>query len=282
MFRFVVVCLLALGLCAACSDDSSSSDMDRMPPPTGDGDGDGTSGMGGDGDGDMGDDMMDGSPFGTDPTRNDVTPGAICARLAVIQCAGEQVCCDTPSADQASCEADAESACTTGLGLDAVAGDAAVGFDAAAAAAAITMYENRAMQCDPSAPAWALSPDGFTGAFTGTLGPGEDCMPEGGLEADLPVIFAALASCTNVATQACLPTETTWTCEPRGGADAACFTDLNCQDGLFCDPALTTMGTCKARKAAGEACLTANECSSAVCKDSVCGADDDVQAAYCL
>jgi hypothetical protein len=141
----------------------------------------------------------------------------------------------------------------------------------------------RAKQCDASAPAWALSADGFRGAFTGTIAAGGDCEPMGGLEADLADITVALASCTDPGNQACLPTESAgWSCAARSAAAGPCFTDLNCADGLYCEGALTTAGVCTAQKAMGEACSTPNECTSTLCAGGSCAAADDVQAAYCL
>jgi hypothetical protein len=167
--------------------------------------------------------------------------------------------------------------------LDTIAGSDAVGFDASAAATAFTELENRASTCDPSIAAWAVSQDGFLGAFTGTLASGADCEPADGLLAGVAEIGVALSSCVDGTMQACLPTENDgWTCTARGGAGAECFSDLNCQDGLFCSPGFNFGGECMARKAEGESCDAGNQCQSFLCTGGTCAADVDVQAAYCL
>jgi hypothetical protein len=72
-----------------------------------------------------------------------------------------------------------------------------------------------------------------------------------------------------------------WTCAARG--NGACFSDLNCSDGLYCDnPSANLAGsTCQARKADGDSCATGNECSTLLCKGGHC-ATLSVQSAYCL
>jgi len=214
---------------------------------------------------------------------NDVGPDGICERIAAIQCAAQEACCTAPAMDVAACMSELLGGCSD---LEAVAAEEIVGFDRAAVRAALDELERRAGACDPALASWAITAEGFASSFTGTRGEGEDCTPEGGAgTSDVNAVGAALASCSNVETTACLPTETTWTCKPRAAAGGACFTDLNCVDGLFCDKtdAQTAYdGVCAARKGAGSECFDANECTSFVCKDDVCAADNDAQAVYCF
>jgi len=227
---------------------------------------------------------MGGSGGSSGGGSNDVGPDGICERIAAIQCAAQADCCEAPAMDMAACVTDLLAGCTD---LEAVAADDIVGFDRAAVRAALDELEQRAGDCDPALASWAVTAEGFASSFTGTRDQGEDCTPEGGADtSDVDAVGAALASCTNVATTACLPTETTWTCTARAAAGGQCFTDLNCQDGLFCDKEAATTaydGVCAARKAAGAECFDANECTSFVCKeDETCAANDDVQAVYCF
>jgi len=219
---------------------------------------------------------------GTDPNRNMVMPGAVCARLAAIQCAGEVACCMMPKETYDQCVKASGSSCNGSASLDAVSKAAAVGFDPTAASSAFAELEKRASKCDPSIAAWATSPDGFQHSFTGTLASGADCTPPGGLMGTSADIAVALASCRLADMLACMPTMDKWTCMARAASGAKCYTDLNCQEGLYCDnPQADLNGKCAARKAAGMACTVETECTSFVCKTGKCGAMDDVQAAYC-
>jgi hypothetical protein len=220
---------------------------------------------------------------GSDPNRNHVTPGKVCARLAAIQCAGEAVCCHDPGRDVATCSDAQEQRCKSDLLLDDVSAADNVGFDPETASTAFTELEQRASVCDPSVPAWAASPEGFLGSLTGTLVKGESCEPDGGLTASPAELTSALLSCQLATGVACLPSKDAWTCEPRVGPGGRCFIDLNCADGLFCDNPMSSFdGMCKERKAEGESCRGATECISFVCTDQKCSAENDVQAAYCL
>jgi hypothetical protein len=221
---------------------------------------------------------------GTDPNRNKVMAGAICARLATIQCAGEAACCTSPGRDFKTCQASLADNCKQTLLLDDLSKAAPIGFDPVAASTAFGELEHRVSVCDPSAAAWALSADGFERSFTGTLGVGDNCEPKGGLSgASLPDLSVSLASCRLGDGLACLPGDKGWACAPRAQRGGRCFSDLNCGDGLYCDnPQGMFNGMCTARKAAGEKCSSDTQCTSFICKGAKCTADDDVQASYCL
>jgi hypothetical protein len=107
----------------------------------------------------------------------------------------------------------------------------------------------------------------------------------GGFNASSGDIAISLASCRLADGLACLPGSNTndkWTCAARAANAGRCYTDLNCQEGLYCEnPQATPDGKCAPRKATGMACNTETECTSFLCKSSKCGAADDVQAAYC-
>jgi hypothetical protein len=251
---------LTLALAGACgsSDDKSGNDTG-----TG-GSGNGSGGSGG---------------GGTDP--NDVQPGQLCARLASIQCAGEAKCCPNPGRTVADCETAQKASCDQ-LAFDDAAKDPITGFDQAKAKAAFEAFEQKASKCDVSIAEFAASANSLRGSATGTVASGGTCTPK---DMGAPSsIAAALASCKDPSTTACLPAQTgDWTCTARGGAGSPCFTDVNCTDGLYCDnPDLNIAGsTCKARKAAGETCKLANECASIGCADGKC-LEKSVTTAYCL
>lgn len=222
---------------------------------------------------------------GTDPNRNAVTVGHICDRLAQIQCAGEAYCCTNPGRTQDECYTAQKAACDSvvaGVSLDAVAGDPVAGFDAAKAEAAFTEFETLASKCDPTIASFGAQRTGLLGIVAGTVPTGGTCTPSA--LSDLVKIGAALVSCDDSA-QACMPdsARAVWTCTALADANGACFTDLNCKEGLYCDAPPPTGGKCAARKAAGASCQLSNECASFSCTVAThtC-AEPGVQTAYCL
>jgi hypothetical protein len=222
-------------------------------------------------------------PFdaGTDPNRNAVMPGMICDRLATIQCAGEAHCCNAPGRDAAACKQQLMSECTSMAMADDVASNPSTSFDAEQARVVFTEIERLASTCDPTIAAFGESFDGLRSMFHGTVGADDSCRPENPL--DMGMAGAALASCTGHETQACLPGLVNWTCTAHAAEGGKCFSDVNCNAGLFCDnPSYSLRGsTCMARKAEGEECELPNECSSLFCKGGQCVAAD-AQVAYCL
>jgi hypothetical protein len=173
--------------------------------------------------------------------------------------------------------------CTTQLYLDEIAAQPSTAFDPAAAKAAFTKLEQLAATCDTTVAAWGSSVDGLRGITRGTVAAGESCMPPVEHLTDKAYDAAALTSCLDPSTDACLPGALTWTCEPKQDVNGPCFTDANCRDGLYCDnPQLTGLSQpCLPRKGVGETCSAGNECQSLFCKHGACVAAEQ-QAAYCL
>jgi Dickkopf N-terminal cysteine-rich region len=124
--------------------------------------------------------------------------------------------------------------------------------------------------------------------FQGTVAPMGMCKPSG-----LPSVgnyAAALASCTQPLTHACLFTgdgpnapPQTATCAARTDAGATCFVDLNCKDGLYCaNPQMKySQGTCTPLKATGATCTLDAECASFTCRSAVCVVTTEATA-YCV
>jgi hypothetical protein len=241
------------------------------PAGTGGGASTGTAGMGG------------GATFdaGTDPERNAVTAGMICERLATIQCAGEAYCCESPGRDFAACKQKQMSDCDTMAMVDDIASDASTMFDAAQARVVFTELERLASTCDPGISPFGESFGGLRSMFGGTVGEGGDCAPQNPL--NKAMAGAALASCTGHETQACLPSLSDWVCTPHAAAGGKCFSDVNCNLGLYCPNASFSLrgSTCTARKADGAECELPNECTSLYCKGGMC-VPASAQAAYCL
>ncbi|HKP63613.1 MAG TPA: hypothetical protein VJV78_43055, partial [Polyangiales bacterium] len=229
-------------------------------------------------------------PFdaGSEPNRNQIQASAVCDRLVSIQCAAEQHCCTAPGRTYDTCKRDMLTDCTNNAHLSEIAMNQVSGFSATAATAAFTKLEQLSAACDPSVSTWSIAPDGLRGILQGTVAPMGSCKPSG--FPSVPGYGAALASCTQITTHACLftgdgPTAApvTATCAARTGAGTTCFVDTNCMDGLYC--ANTQMkyssGKCAAGKADGMSCGTGAECASQTCKSGSCTVATS-QTAYCL
>lgn len=217
---------------------------------------------------------------GTDPDRNAVVAGELCERFATIQCAGEATCCPSAGRDFDTCKSALMGGCSADLLFDQIAMQPAAGFDPAGTRTMMDEFERLTSICDPGIVAFGESQQGLRRMFAGTVAPNQSCRPSNPLSK--AQAGAALAACTMSETTACLPTALTWNCAARAGAGGACFTDINCVPGFFCDnPNLDITGSfCMARKADGAACKTGNECSSLFCSAGKC-VPPNVAGAYC-
>jgi len=226
-----------------------------------------------------------GLPFdaGSDPNRNNVQAGMLCARLAVIQCAAEAHCCFAPGRSGETCESEIRDTCNDELFLDTIAANAITGFDAAAAAAAYTELEDRSARCDLEIASWGLT--ALRSILKGTYNPNQSCKPPGTSAINnKPAQAAALASCKQIEEYACLPMSLLgdWTCAPKSASGGNCVTDDNCQTGLFCrNPNMQLLGKCAERLALGATCTSGTECGSFYCKAGKCVAAEQ-QVAFCL
>jgi len=217
---------------------------------------------------------------------NAVSAGALCARLATIQCAGEHFCCADPGRDREACENEQRTGCVQEGFLDFISQDPITGFDAEAAEAFFTELSRLASECDSSVASFGFSVDGLGSLFNGTRAEGASCRPAlAGSGSTSERGAAALVSCADSENFACLPTSiATWTCSARNGEGGPCFSDANCTDGLYCPNTGSnnfTGDVCKLRKAEGQACARPTECESFFCKDGECVAAS-TDAAYCL
>ena len=224
---------------------------------------------------------------GSEPDRNMVKPGELCERLSTVQCAGEAACCEAPGRTYDECKKAMFDGCRKTLRLDDIAMRAEAGFDAAHAQAAFEKFEALAKKCDPEIALWGSSVEGLRGILQGVTKEGGNCAPRGAAT-DTAVVGAALASCKQPEDFACQPRSTMlsgrpdWTCDAKVAKGEKCFTDDNCQAGLYCDNPKRQLGAvCKERKAEGEACALPNECDSLACVADECAAQT-VEAAYCL
>ena len=218
---------------------------------------------------------------GSDPNRNNVEAGALCTRLAQIQCAGEEYCCEDPGRDRAACESAMRDSCINDAYLDAISGNTITAFEPGTASATFSELERLASVCDPNIVSFSISRDGLMSMFRGTAASGASCFPA---NTDPAIAAAKLASCTDITSVACLPTSVlSWKCTERGGAGAPCFTDVNCVDGLYCPNDELEIGKtqCTPRKPLGAQCRWGNECESLFCEAGSC-VPPSQRNAYCL
>jgi hypothetical protein len=211
---------------------------------------------------------------------NRVTPGKICERLAQILCTAQTDCCTDPGQTQAACETEQTSTCGKDFMADAVAARDEAAFDAEQAHTVFNKLEELALACDPAIAQFTESEDGLRSIFKGTKNAGDACTPTDAL--DKPMFGAALASCKDLHSYACLPNALGWTCEERGEAGARCYSDLNCVQGLYCNNPNNkiTGDKCQARKAVGASCKLFNECESLYCSGGKC-VEGDAHSSFC-
>jgi hypothetical protein len=225
---------------------------------------------------------------GSEPGRNRIQPGQICARVAAVQCAAEAHCCPMPAKALEACKSELTNTCTTKAYLDDIGKNSVSGFDQAATETMLNTLEEYSKTCDPQVAVWAGQTEGLRAMFQGTVPPNGQCKPTG-----LPSYAnygAYLAACSQPKTQGCLfsgdgPTAPpqTATCAPRGGAGATCFMEVNCMDGFYCaNPQMKySSGKCTAQKAVGQQCTADVECMSLTCRSAMCVAPT-VSTAYCV
>jgi len=276
---YSLVALIASGAFAlACGGGSSSGGSGGSSNSDG-----GSKNTGGSGDGGSG--GSNGGSGTTADAGDNPAPGALCKRVAQIQCQGEAACCSSPGRTESACETAQLAVCAQTLSLDAVAMDSVTGFDQTTSNAAIAQFDQLAKSCDTSIAAFGISTTGLRGIAQGTVDPGGTCNPAKTGATPVAATAAALVSCKDPSTNACLPAASgmDWKCQPRADAGGACFTDANCKDGLYCDNPMymLTGAKCAARKATGADCTAGNECTSLGCKSGKC-VDQTKDTAYCL
>jgi len=261
----------------------------------------GSSGAGTGGGGSGGSSALPAFDAGPD-SLNQVTAGAVCQRIAQIQCAAQEHCCAQAHSSRDTCITTQTQGCVDG-GLDYITQQSRDAFDAAGAPAIIKTFEDRAAACDPTVAVWAATSSGLRGLVKGTLTSGADCTA--GLTTDVKVVASYLAACSNADTTACLPHQISisyptgkWTCAPLSKLGENCFTDLNCDqtadpNGVYCTndinaPIVSDTWKCTARKETGASCQSSNQCLTLLCtrgatskNPGVC-LDATVDNAYCI
>lgn len=212
-----------------------------------------------------------------------VDEDGLCARLAAIQCDGEQKCCSKQTRSRARCLTELTRSCADSLYLDQIAAAPQSGFDEAAANGAFEALALRVSDCDQGVLQWIASDEGLRTMFRGTRAAGASCSPVGGASGDPGTVAAAIASCRGADGLACLPASLigAWTCAPRQASGRSCLTDDNCADHGACNnfsqPAL---GMCVARRQLGAACANAGECESLECRGGKC-VEPTPDSVYC-
>jgi hypothetical protein len=220
---------------------------------------------------------------GSDPDRNRVMPGGLCTRLATIQCAAEAHCCTSPRRSVEDCVRALGSECNDTLYLDDIAANSITGWNEDATYASFTEFEERSARCDVGVAEWLISPQGLRGILKGTRGPGDNCKPSTAGLREKTEQAAALASCSQSETTACLPSSLlgAWTCAGRNSVGGGCATEYNCSPGLYCSVPGDTLGKCADRLSLNAACKSGSDCESLYCKGGHC-VEATIQVAFCL
>jgi hypothetical protein len=211
------------------------------------------------------------------------TSTRICMRLTTSQCQAEQRCCSMPGRSLEACMAARLQDCEQSAHLDSVAMNPISGFDATTAQTLFTELEDKLEACDPSVVGWSTSADGLRRLFKGSVASGQSCKPQQLLNADESQQTAALLSCKDPESSACLPASLLgeWTCAAKSMLGGNCLTDDNCESDAYCStPADAFFGTCSERLALAAACSGVNQCQSFNCSAGICKAPDP-QAAFC-
>jgi hypothetical protein len=214
------------------------------------------------------------------PNRNAVQPGDICRRLAEIECEAERSCCDDPQRDMPSCLDEAETSCAVDAMVDRIAVRPETGFDPAQAEAVLDELERLASDCDPGIWMFGESRAGLLSIFAGTVESDGNCRPANVLDRNQAA--AALVTCGDVERQACLPSLTTWRCAPIAAEGGACFSEANCEAGLYCTNTSLSLegGQCAARRETGWTCEFDQECQSSFCVAGAC-VEAEREVVYC-
>jgi len=217
------------------------------------------------------------------PLEADMQPHALCERLARLQCEAEQRCCEAPGRDLETCQTIYRDECEQSVHLDQVAANSRSGFDKSAAEETFARLERELEACSPDIARWSASRLGLRSIFKGTAAEGESCKPEQFLSLDRALQAAALVSCRDPETTACLPISLLgeWTCVPKSAVSANCLTDDNCEEDAFCsNPQQDPLGRCELRAPEGSVCADAAQCATLFCRSGEC-VRPSVQEAYC-
>lgn len=210
-------------------------------------------------------------------------PTTLCVQLAGLQCGAEQRCCENPGRDLETCQKAVSDACAQNLFLDDIAAIPSAGFDMQLASAVFLEFAQRLSECDVDVSRWNVGPTGIRSIFRGTIEEGQSCKPAQVLTSSKSTQAAALLSCRDPETTACLPQSLLgdWTCTLKGTTGASCLTDDNCQEDTYCsNPEQSPLGQCQPRSPDGTACTGSTQCTSLTCVSGTCQSPD-VDAAYC-
>jgi len=265
--RIFLALLLALTACASPDDPSKTAGDGR---PAGDSAG-GDSAGGGD----------DATPG--DPVVGPIAAEDMCTWITEIFCQADQECCTDGSQQYGAYDQ-----CVASEGPDCESSftpiftDTRTGYDEDIAGERVTEMRIKAASCELGIGEWMISDDGLFGALLGTVGPGGDCSPEGGID------LAVAAACTgdNVCSlTAVFKFIFEGECQAASGSGGGCYTDFECDADLHCFPEenwLNGGGTCIARLADGQFCDVDGDCLSLTCDTTLeqC-APVTANSAYC-
>jgi hypothetical protein len=279
------VCFAALLACAcgsdaappASDDESDNGDVDHEENDDGSADQSSEGEGDGDGDGDAeGDGEGDADGDGEGYVEHDVSAQELCTELTAMLCQAEQDCCTDPSRRYASVEACVQGEQGTCLSeLQPPALDAKTGYSASVAGAQLAALHDELASCDVDMVERFAVKAGLMSIFQGTVSSGGDCTPESQTDR------ATVLSCGggSVCRLSLLPPSGECGAERQSGE--SCVTELECADGLRCDPPQQLGGRCVVRLGEGESCDVDGDCASLVCEGTRCAART-TNGVYCF
>lgn len=210
------------------------------------------------------------------PDAGPITASSLCQELTTMLCAAEQACCTDASARHASAEACFAATNADCLAdLQAPASDGRTGYDPAIARAELDELAARLATCDSSIGPWFVSHQGLLRIYQGTVASGGDCSPSSASDT-VPVL-----SCVAPAVCRLRPLPLGGTCGAARTQGDSCVTEIECADGLRCNPPESLNGQCAPRLATGMGCTIDGDCTSLICEGNQC-VDATVDRVYCF
>ncbi len=201
-----------------------------------------------------------------------------CNELTTALCAAEQSCCtDAPTrhGTTAECFAAQNPGCLQDV--QASATNSRTGYDPVVARAVLNDLEAKMGICSPDIGQWFVSHQGLLKMYQGTVQVGGDCTPANSNDAVSVLSCQAPAVCQ----LSVVGIEASGTCGTVRSPGDSCLSEIECQDGLRCDPPADPSGECTSRRANGSSCDIDGDCESLICEDSDCE-PNTVDRVYCF
>ncbi len=201
-----------------------------------------------------------------------------CNELTTLLCAAEQSCCTdaaTRHATTAECFAAQNSGCVQDV--QGPATNSRTGYDPVVARAVLNDLAAKTGTCNPDIGQWFVSHQGLLKMYQGTVQVGGDCTPANSSDA-VSVLSCQVPAVCQLSVSGF---EAVGTCGTVRSPGDSCLSEIECQDGLRCDPPEDPSGECKSRRSNGSSCDVDGDCESLICEGSDC-VPNTVNRVYCF